>query len=84
MTTTTDPILTGLALLELGQRLGGSTLPLGEYASLVGVECEHQFIALFLADTVLSISEATGFDLASYIDEQRREALATDESPGMA
>ncbi len=60
-----------------------SARPLAEYCSLEGVDCSHQFVALFLADLVVSISATTGFALQQLIDERRAEALAADgELPG--
>jgi hypothetical protein len=78
-----DPTLHALALLELVQRLG-SGQALDEYCCLAGAECEHQLVNLCLADVAVTVSQATGFNLQSLIDERRERILTPDEPRGMA
>ncbi len=80
MTMPADPVLSARALVELVARVGSK--PLSEYASLAGAECEHQYVALFLADMAVSVATAPEFDLQALIDRTRAKALATDEPPG--
>lgn len=80
---TNDPILTALGAIELVGRVGG-TDPLAECLVLLGEPCEHSAALLFTAGLVCDIAQETGFDLAARIASSRADALAPDDSGGMA
>ena len=78
-----DGLLAGIALIELVQRIGGAG-PLAEYCAMEGVQCEHQYSALFMADAIVRIAEKIQFPLKAFLDNERTRALAAsaDEPPG--
>jgi hypothetical protein len=81
MTTPNDCALHAAALTELVARHGVDGF--FEYTVLESAECAHQLVALHLAGWVISISDATGFDLAGFIASQRDQVLQ-DETGGTA
>ena len=78
-----DPVLTGLALVELVARTGSD--PIAEALTLLSEgTCEHAVQALFLAQLVVDISDEVAYPLRQKIAEIRADALAPEPEGGIA
>lgn len=81
---TPENLLRGAALIELVGRQGGSTCDLDDHISLIGDVCDHHRLNLYLAGLICHIASETGFDLGSFLEAERRDALAVDPPGGCA